>query len=487
MKKLSKIVSLVLCIALAASLCACTGAEKTAEGGTNELVWFLRSAEPKGFAEVEELVNEYLAKEMGISVDIQCIEPGDYDSKVQLALSSGENVDLIWTSNWANRYEPNVAKNAYLELDELLKNDVPELYDYYSEGIWEAATVAGKIYGVPMEQIFHNQGGYTFIKEMAEKHGVDQRIRDMAWVDEDNHGSMEEMEEIFDIVRAGESEDISISVTGTFNTFKPYYSSVASNFNIVDGEVAFMYDNRYENAIRAKRWNDKGYFPADIATLDNTEVFIKEGKVFCGYSRYLPGVAGKFQINNGYEVIAIPTSEAVIDRNAIQSTLTAVAAGSKNPVTSLQFLYRMLTDEYLLNLICYGIEGRDYTLIPDTNPQRMERESGSYYISEFMVGSQFLAYLVPSYEDDVWEQTKYENETARIDDYIGFSFDPAPVESEMAQVSAVGQEYNKILNNGLADPVVTFPEYYEKLELAGFNVIKDEAQKQLDAWLAEQK
>ena len=29
-------------------------------------------------------------------------------------------------------------------------------------------------------------------------------------------------------------------------------------------------------------------------------------------------------------------------------------------------------------------------------------ESGGYYISEYMIGSQFLAYLVPSYEDGVW-------------------------------------------------------------------------------------
>ena len=141
----------------------------------------------------------------------------------------------------------------------------------------------------------------------------------------------------------------------------------------------------------------------------------------------------------------------------------------------------------MLNLVCYGIEGRDYTLIPDTNPQRMDRASGSCYISEFMVGSQFLTYLIPSYEDDVWVETKRENETARIDPYIGFSFDPTPVESEMAQVSAASQETSKILGCGLDDPEIVYPEQYEKLELAGLNVIKDEVQKQLDVWLVEQK
>lgn len=62
---------------------------------------------------------------------------------------------------------------------------------------------------------------------------------------------------------------------------------------------------------------------------------------------------------------------------------------SENPIRALKFLELMHKDEYLLNLICYGIEGRDYTK-DSSNPKRINRESGGYYIPEFMVGSQFL-------------------------------------------------------------------------------------------------
>ena len=65
----------------------------------------------------------------------------------------------------------------------------------------------------------------------------------------------------------------------------------------------------------------------------------------------------------------------------------------------MKLLELMHTDKYLLNLICYGIEGRDYTKDPN-DENRMIRDSGGYYISEYLVGNQFLAYLVPSYEDD---------------------------------------------------------------------------------------
>ena len=233
-----------------------------------------------------------------------------------------------------------------------------------------------------------------------------------------------------------------------------------------------------------RRWNEKGFFPADIATLDDTSSLVKQKKVYANYSRYLPGNAGKFKLSNGYDVIARPTGRAILNRGGIQSTLNAISANCKNPVRALKLIDLLFEDQYLLNLLCYGIEGRDYEKDPN-NPNRMNRDAGSaYYIAEFMVGSQFLAYLAPSYEDGVWEQTKKENEEADVDPYIGFSFDPAPVESEMSQISSVKQEYSKILGFGLQDPEVVFPERQEKLDTAGRKVVMDEVQRQLDEWLA---
>ena len=64
----------------------------------------------------------------------------------------------MWTSGWANKFEPNVSKGAYLPLDEYL--DLPELAGLkalYKDEVWGAASVNGKIYGVPVEQVLYNQ------------------------------------------------------------------------------------------------------------------------------------------------------------------------------------------------------------------------------------------------------------------------------------------------------------------------------------------
>ena len=487
MKKLSRIISAVLALSIAVSLCACgssnSGKKKAGIIADDpekhvDLVWYIRTSEPSGFKEVMEKANEYVEEKLNASLDIQCIEPGDYDSKVQLALASDEAVDIIWTSNWANRYEPNVAKGAFLALDDYL--ELPELASLkarYKDGIWEAATIGGKIYGVPVEQVLYSQNGMTFIKDISEKYNLTDKI--------DAASSMDDIEEIYDVVREGEPSDFAITTSdSSYFIDHGERSSTAGGYDIINDKVTDSYDENFEMAKIKRRWNEKGFFPADIATLDDTSSLVKQKKVYSNYSRHLPGDAGKFKLSNGYDVIAIPTSRAILNRSGVQSTLNAISANSKNPVRALRLIDLLFEDQYLLNLLCYGLEGRDYEKDPN-DPNRMNRDAGSaYYIAEFMVGSQFLAYLAPSYEDGVWEQTKKENEEADVDPYIGFSFDPAPVESEMSQISSVKQEYSKILGFGLQDPEVVFPERQEKLDTAGRKVVMDEVQRQLDEWLA---
>ena len=487
MKRFARIISTILALALAVSLCACgssTGEKKAANLIADDpdkhvdLVWYIRCSEPNGFKEVLDEANKYLNEKLNITLNLQCIEPGDYDSKVQLALASEETLDIIWTSNWANKYEPNVAKGAFMALDDYL--ELPELATLkarYKEGIWQAATIGDKIYGVPIEQVLYNQGGAVFIKDMSEKYNVVDKIN--------GSKSLDDFEEIFEIVREGEPSDFAITTSNTkYFTDHGDRSSSAGEFDIINDKVTNSYDENFEHAKRMRRWNEKGFFPADIATLDDTTALTKQKKVYSNYSRNLPGNAGKFMLTNGYEVIAVPTSRAILNRSGIQSTLYALSANCKNPVRALKLIDLLFEDQYLLNLLSYGIEGRDFTKDPD-NPNRMNRDPGGYYISEFMIGSQFLAYLAPSYEDDVWEETKKGNEEAEVDPYIGFSFDPSPVESEMSQLSSIRQQYNKILGYGLQDPEIVFPEREEKLEMAGQKVVMDEIQAQLDEWLAE--
>ena len=490
MKRMIKPAALLLTIVMVCSmLCACgsdkKGGSKTGliEDNPDEhvkLVWYIRSSEPQGFKEVMEEANKQLKEKLNVTLDLRCVEAGDYDSKLQLAAASGEEFDLVWTASWANNYESNVTKNAFMDITDYLESpELKYIRNLYRDGVWDACRVNGRIYAIPVEQVIYDQPGIWFIKSYMEKYGINpyEKLK-----------TTDDLEDIYQTVHDGEPG--LIMCTSGNRVWDVQTSSVVANFAIdKDGNVIHadtLPDHGLVWAERMRDWNERGFFPADIATFSEEDSYIKQGKILSRYSRYLPGSEGKTRISNGFDVNHVATGGKLISRSSVQSTLTAVSFTSKHPMRALKLMQLMHEDEELLNLICYGIEGRDYTKDPE-NPHRMNREEGGYYLAEFMIGSQFLAYLAPSYEDGVWEETKKANEEAYVDPNIGFCFDPSSVESDISQVSAVKSEYANILAYGLQDPEISIPEYYKKLELAGFNQIGDEIKAQYKQWKDENK
>lgn len=484
MKK--RIISGVLSLAMIISLCACGGnggksksAGLIADDETEKvnIVWFISTSEPKGFKDVMDAANEYLGEKLNISLDLRCIEPGDYDSKVQLAAAAGEQCDIIWTSNWSNDYEGNVSKHAFLAIDDYL--ELPELSrikNLYKEQIWDACRVNGSIYGVPVEQVLHQQSGMWFIKDICDKYNIDPYTQIK---------TTDDLEDVYQTVRDGEPDSLLMTVQG-LRVGTTLNQEVASGWCLDENGNATDRSDETDYGIdwyaRMRRWNQKGFFPVDIATFEDKTPYLNEGKLFSSYDRYMAGSEDKVNLRYDYKVCQIPTSNRLITRTAVQSTLLAINYNCKNPVRALKLIQLMHEDEYMLNLLCYGIEGRDYTRDDPSNPKRMNRDSDGYYIAEFMMGSQFLAYLAPSYGDSVWEDTKVENDTADIDPNIGFSFDRSGVATEITNVSSVNGEYTG-LNSGLYENYEEmYNELQEKRKLAGSDIIKDEIERQYKEW-----
>ena len=86
------------------------------------------------------------------------------------------------------------------------------------------------------------------------------------------------------------------------------------------------------------------------------------------------------------------------------------------------------------------------------------------------------------YSDDVWEKTKEENDTSKIDPNIGFSFDRKPVETEISNCVAVNEEYKGLSKGLYSDYEAVYEESQEKLKKAGIDIIKDEIDAQYAAW-----
>ena len=231
MKKVKKIVCFLLTASMVFALCACGGGGNAVSYEDNpdehvNLKWYIRIQEPTGFKEVMEAANEYLNEKLNVTLDLVCVQPGDYDQKMQMALAAQEEFDLIWTANWSNKYEPNVTKGAYLELDELLEK-VPGMRDFYADYIWDATRISNKIYAVPMNQVLYNQGSIYFIKPIVDKYNLDVKSVD----------SLEDVTQIYQLVHDREPNTIVTTDSGGYFLRPEQTTDVSNGIHIVNGRA----------------------------------------------------------------------------------------------------------------------------------------------------------------------------------------------------------------------------------------------------------
>ena len=87
--------------------------------------------------------------------------------------------------------------------------------------------------------------------------------------------------------------------------------------------------------------------------------------------------------------------------------------------------------------------------------------------------------------DDVdfnqWDEVKELNENAKPSVMIGFNLDTSEIETELANCRAVYEKYYSELFTGARDPREMVETINEELEKAGWETIREEAQKQIDA------
>lgn len=96
---------------------------------------------------VQEEMNKILREKIGVEIELGFIGLGDYDQNVQTMMAGGDDIDIVFTSNFANDYYSAVAKGAFLPLDDLLKEYAPQSYANIPEKFWDAVRVDGQIYG----------------------------------------------------------------------------------------------------------------------------------------------------------------------------------------------------------------------------------------------------------------------------------------------------------------------------------------------------
>ncbi len=539
MKKVLSIVLTVVLLASAFSACGTKPAEKVDNDNANQtttaptdagtpadegtpaetneidiskpvtLKWYLHGSNVTDDKDVLAKANEYLKEKLNVTIEPIWGTWGDFDTNAVLAINGGDDVDIYFTCSWtANEYSSFAKKGAWLLLDDpannLIEKYAKEYWDLLPPVLTNGAKVNGingyGTYGVPGYKDSAVQNCWDINVPLLEKYGY--TVDDIKNTDYYGFG------EILAKVKAGEGADfypllvegavlermvnntfIVTGDAGTNNIFSSYFNptdpSVAANGDEILNKFATPEYKKFVE--KSREYYLAGYIDPAMAnpsqandTRTNKQL---TGEYLIGTQSYSLGYEHQATGERGFKVAMVPTTPAFVDTTTSQGALMAISSTSKNPERALMFLNLLNTDPYLMTLLNFGIEGEHYNIV---NGEAIFTKTRDLY-KPWTNGMGNITQLPPleGQGADFQETFKAYYGSAKEISILGFMFDQTPVINEMGALANVAGEYALALSTGYVDPAKALPEFLKKLDDNGMAKVVDEANKQLDTFMAE--
>ncbi|MGL4521410.1 MAG: ABC transporter substrate-binding protein [Bacilli bacterium] len=485
-KKSKKMKSLMLAMSasLMIPLAACGGGDDQSKAGKDDvtkLVWYHVGTKPKDLDYVLEEVNKYTTEKIGATIDLRMVDWGDYNSKMQVVISSGEEYDIAMTSKDYN-YAVNAQKGAFVGLNDLMDKHAKEAKAGIDPTYFEGATIDGELYGFPTNANIAGEEGWSFNKDYLDQYGIDiSDVRDL-----------QSLEPALKAFKEQNKVETPMAASSTFKLYAPVEYILGDNLPFAvhlyenTDKIVSIYDlPEFQETLKTMhKYYNAGYVSKDAATSINDPYPLTSNNWFMRketlgtYADVALSRIAKFPIESK------AMSDRVKTTNSATMSLQAISTTSKNKEKAMEFLNLLNTDEKLANMLAYGIEGEHFELDGDKRITMLDRSS-DYVMPGWAMMNQDVLYLDKNLPEDYREKSKEFKETAIVSPALGFIFDTKSVRSEVAAVQNVISQYQSSLHTGTVDPMKYIPEMNKKLEKAGMKKIMNEMQTQYDAWRAE--
>lgn len=441
------------------------------------LTWYTIGTPPKDLDKVNDAVNKYISSKLGFTINIKFFDWGDYTNKMQVMINSGENFDICFTCSWANDYLSNVRKGAFVPLDSLLSKYGKDTIKAIDPGFWEGVKVDGKTYAIPTNKELPWNPSWVFNKDLVDKYKFDlTKIK-----------KMEDLEPLLKTIKDKEPGVVPFYITKGFNPTTSF-DKLAGPLGVDLNDPSLKIQNFYENPETIKtvqllhKWYKLGYINSDAATAQDD----KTVKRFLTRGDGQPDADNIWSKDLGWKVVSIPIIKPYISTSSTTGSMQAISVTSKHQVEAMKFLNMLNTDSYLRNLVNYGIEGVHYQKL-GANKIKMLPASKNYGVPYFSLQNLFITYLLDTDAPNKWDMFKAFNKNSRKSPALGFNFNGANYQTELAAFSNIMAEFNDNILTGTVDPNEWLPKINAKLKDAGLNKVKAEMQKQILAWKAKNK
>lgn len=484
MKKYFKIISMFCILAMLGSALSACGSKSSTEGADSgnsgdipTLVWWTVGGQvPNNFDKAIAAMNEYTAEKIGVKIDIRVASWGEWETKMNTIVNTGEQFDIMFTNN--SKYNQQVAMGAFADITDLVQSEAPELYDFIPEMVWDGTKIDGKIYSVPTYKDSSVTQYWVFDDKYVQKYGIDL----------DSIKTMQDLDKPFHDMKAGEGKSfypLPMTQSEGFNGFFNEYDDLTLGLQPIgvkttdeSRQVVSVLEQPdiMENLKLLHQWYKDGIINPDAPTKPEPD----KGRAFFSAQAF-PGAEANWQITEGVEKYdMLQYFGPVYTTSTIQGSLNAISANSKYKAEALKYLQLVNTDAKLRNMLAFGEEGVDFTKVD--GEKVVERLTDTWPLAAYTQGTFFDMAVTKGAPEDQWEQVRKLNEQAYSSSILGFALNISDLSTEVANTKAVWDKYRYELLTGASDPEVMVPKIVSELKAAGMDTIMTAAQEQINTF-----
>ncbi|MFP4113429.1 MAG: ABC transporter substrate-binding protein [Spirochaetota bacterium] len=446
---------------------------------------------------VFEAARDYAGPIIGAYPVIEFVPWDNWPNRKRLLLQAGEEMDIVFTASWSD-FAQEVARNAWLPLNDLIDEEAPQIRDVVGVFL-DGATVDGNIYAVPTVKEQAEGTQFIFNAALVEEYNVP--------VDEID--SFEDLEPWLAIIAENEPDVIPYLLDGLSTpteTFRYHWDAVGAGreFYLEHPEMygdeeevvsnAYFIDEVWETAQITRDFYRAGYFQPEVEDVgSNLEAqstkYQTAGNYFVWSHVSHPGKVPEQSVAWGHELVGSgPVWPQMVTKNILNGSMMAISQTSDHAVEAIKLLELMNVDQDFNNLLNFGIEGRHYEFVDESagviRPVAAANTGEGYAPNmQWALQNQFLTYLTENDNPNKWELYQQYNDEAGIWPTVGFIPDLSPVQTQVASVTAVTEEYEQTLIRGLVDPASIMEDFQEALISAGVEDVEAELQRQVREFL----
>ena len=415
--------------------------------------------------------------------------------EIQKELADADLIYGCYTAKDMEQWLLPVTDHIYGNSQHTLSGALPNLLSWFS------MEANGEIYGIPQQVSVGNRQGWCVDPDFMEKFGL---------TADDFNRDFWEMDELFAEIyeKNGNQPFLKDDFSGK------YGGMVLANSMMTSVPMNVAIDNSAYQGICM-------CFSIDLQAQKPTVVNMLETELFSNVqSAALRYLKAEYMTKKDYAIRYtknITASEPYLDklqkcyiipctpmglRCVNYPNMTGIHAKSAHSEEALSLLEQIITDDALRLHLCYGKEGRDYTLVDGVYTLITQKDGSCYYMDylspqahffNFTNADEELAIRIPSTTD--LSIVKFEG-MSRLESYqahlaqASFSycpvvFDYSDLEDELAALDEVLNAYYPMFSNTEHYSEEYYQEMLQKMEEAGMSTVITELQRQLDAWIAE--